>query len=223
MRALIFVVEDDKDSQGLLKDLLLKHEFLVQTFEKGSQLIKALEKNKPDLVILDLVLPDIDGESLCIEIRKTFPDLPIIILTSKSTIAEKVQGLNLGADDYVTKPFNSDELLARIKTRLRRTSSGIKTLKIADLEMDLEKIEVRRGGKNIQLTPQEFKLLKYLIENKGVVLSRDMILNRIWDYSLEVESRVVDVYMGYLRKKVDQNTPKKLIQSIRGFGYTIKD
>lgn len=223
MRALIFVVEDDKDSQGLLRDLLMRSQYLVQTFDKGSLLLKTLEKTKPDLIILDLKLPDIDGESLCVEIRKTYEDLPIIILTSKTSVAEKVQGLNLGADDYITKPFNSDELLARVKTRLRRTNTVAKVLKIADLEMDLEKVEVSRSGKKIQLTPQEFKLLKYLIENKGVVLSRDMILNRIWDYSLEVESRVVDVYMGYLRKKVDNLAPKKLIQSVRGFGYTIKE
>jgi two-component system alkaline phosphatase synthesis response regulator PhoP len=223
MKPLIYIVEDDKDSQGLIKDLLTRSDYLVQTFEKGSVLLKALEKTKPDLIILDLILPDIDGESLCTDIRKTFPDLPIVILTSKSSTAEKVQGLNLGADDYVTKPFNSEELLARIKTRLRRTNPTTKTLKIADLEMDLDRIEVKRDGKMIPLTPQEFKLLKYLIENKGVVLSRDMILNRIWDYSLEVESRVVDVYMGYLRKKLDINSPRKLIKSVRGFGYTIKD
>lgn len=208
MRPLIHIVEDDKESAGLLRDLLSRNEYLVQAFDKGSQLLKSLEKTKPDLIILDLKLPDIDGESLCIEIRKSYKDLPIIILTSKSSVAEKVQGLNLGADDYVTKPFNTEELLARIKTRLRRTNVSQKVLKIADLQMDLEKVEVTRNGKKIQLTPQEFKLLKYLIENKGVVLSRDMILNRIWDYSLEVESRVVDVYMGYLRKKIDTLAPK---------------
>lgn len=223
MRPLIFIVEDDPESAVLLKDLLIQHDYVVQTYEKGAQLLKSLEKTQPDLIILDLVLPDIDGESLCVEVRKSLPELPIIILTAKSTVAEKVQGLNLGADDYVTKPFNSEELLARVKTRLRGSSVSKKNLKIADLEMDLEKIQVMRSGKTIQLTPQEFKLLKYLIENKGVVLSREMILNRIWDYSLEVESRVVDVYMGYLRKKIDSGSNKKLIQSVRGFGYTIKD
>lgn len=223
MRPQIFVAEDDTDSQGYIKDLLLKNNYLVQTFEKGSQLLKTIEKTKPDLILLDLILPDIHGESLCVEIKKTYPELPIIMLTSKTSVAEKVRGLEVGADDYITKPFASEELLARIKTRLRKGGTIVKTLKIADLEMDLEKITVTRGGKEIQLTPQEFKLLRYMIENKGVVLSRDMILNRIWDYSLEVESRVVDVYMGYLRKKIDNGRPDKLIHSVRGFGYTIKD
>lgn len=222
MRAVIYIVEDDKELLKLLKTIVNDNGYLAQTFEKGSLLLSSLEKNTPDLVILDLVLPDIDGESLCREVRKNFPDLPIIILTSKSSVSEKVQVLNLGADDYITKPFNSDELLARIKTRLRRSSTEMKMLKLADLEMDLEKIQVTRSGRPIKLTPQEFKLLKYLIENHDVVLSRDMILNRIWDYSLEVESRVVDVYMGYLRKKIDAGSSKKLIHSVRGFGYTIK-
>lgn len=222
MQPLVYIVEDDKESLSFLRDFLAKNNFLVQTFEKGAQVIKALEKTQPDLVLLDLVLPDIEGESICLEIRKTFPELPIIILTAKSTVTEKVQLLNLGADDYITKPFNSEELLARIKTRLRRVAT-VRVIKVADLEMNLEKVEVKRGGKNIQLTPQEFRLLEYLIENKNVVLSRDTILNRIWDYSLEIESRVVDVYMGYLRKKIDNGFGKKLIQSVRGFGYTIRE
>ncbi len=221
MQPLVYIVEDDKESLGFLKTFLGKNGFVTQTFEKGSSVISAVEKTEPDLVLLDLVLPDMEGESICQEIRKSYPDLPIIILSSKSSTSEKVQVLNLGADDYITKPYNSEELLARIKTRLRHSAIS-KSLKLADLEMDLEKIEVYRDGKKINLTPQEFKLLKYLVENKNVVLSRDMILNRVWNYSLEVESRVVDVYMGYLRKKIDDGHKDKLIQSVRGFGYSIK-
>jgi two-component system OmpR family response regulator len=131
--------------------------------------------------------------------------------------------LSAGADDYITKPFVADELLARIKTRLRNIQGESKTIKVGDLELDTQTIEVKRAGKLITLTPQEFKLLEYLMNNKGIVLTRDMILNRIWLYSPDVESRVVDVYMGYLRKKIDGNSKHPLLHSIRGFGYTIKD
>jgi len=150
--------------------------------------------------------------------------LPVIILTARDSISDIVQGLNLGADDYITKPFVADEFLARIKARLRRQGGDSDALlKVADLELNNKTLEVKREGQIIQLTPQEFKLLQYLMNNKGRILTREMILNRIWLYSSDVETRVVDVYMGYLRKKIDNNHPKKLLHSIRGFGYVIKE
>jgi DNA-binding response OmpR family regulator len=206
-----------------LKSVLTANGFITQSYSKGSEALKFIENQQPDLVILDLKLPDMTGEAICMEIRKQSSDLPIVMLTSKSSINEKVEGLSLGADDYITKPFITEEFIARIKARLRDKNNSKAVLKIADLELDKSKIEVRRGGKVINLTPQEFKLLDFLMSNPGIVLSREMILNRVWSYSLEVESRVVDVYMGYLRKKIDQGHTKKLINSVRGFGYTIKD
>ena len=155
---------------------------------------------------------------------KKYKDLPVIILTARDSISDIVQGLNLGADDYITKPFVADEFLARIKARLRRQGGDSDALlKVADLELNNKTLEVKREGQIIQLTPQEFKLLQYLMNNKGRILTREMILNRIWLYSSDVETRVVDVYMGYLRKKIDNNHPKKLLHSIRGFGYVIKE
>jgi len=219
----ILIVEDDKDFQKFLRDLLIKNGYNVQATEKGISAINLINKLEPDLLILDLNLPDMHGESVCTEVRKDHPNVPIVMLTSKTSTSEKVEGLSMGADDYITKPFIADEFIARVKARLRNKDNAGLKIKIGDLELDSKKIEVRRAGNLISLTPHEFKLLEYLMHNKGVVLTREMILNRIWSYSLNVESRVVDVYMGYLRKKIDFNFKKKFIYCIRGFGYTIKD
>lgn len=223
MTQTVLVVEDDKSLQQYLKDILLDNNYTVHVVSDGLTAMKYVKEVKPELVLLDLGLPNVSGETVCKEIRKTYPDLPIIMLTARQGAAEVVQGLSLGADDYITKPFVADELLARIKARLREIRSDVPTLKLADLEVNTQKVQVKRGGESISLTPHEFRLLVYLLQNNGVVLTREMILNKIWSYSLDVESRVVDVYMGYLRKKIDANHKKKLIHSIRGFGYTIKE
>lgn len=219
----ILVVEDDTGLQKYLKELLLDNQFSVQVASDGIAAINTVTKLPPDLVILDLGLPNMSGESVCQEIRKKHPNLPLIILTAKDSVSDIVQGLNLGADDYMTKPFVADELLARIKARLRSNGEAETKLKVADLELDDKTLEVKRAGKLIQLTPQEFKLLEYLMRNKGRILTRDMILNRVWLYSQDIETRVVDVYMGYLRKKIDGDHKKKLLNSVRGFGYMIKE
>jgi DNA-binding response OmpR family regulator len=172
---------------------------------------------------LDLGLPNMSGEAVCTEIRKKHPELRVIVLTAKDGVADIVQGLALGADDYITKPFVADELLARIKARLRYQGSGDATLKVGDLELDNKTLVVNRNGGVVQLTPQEFKLLQYLMNNQGRILTREMILNRVWLYSPDIETRVVDVYMGYLRKKIDSGYDKKLLHSVRGFGYMIKE
>src|SRR5258708_3058157 len=219
----ILVIEDDCVIREYLKEFLTENNFSVHTEGQGIPGLEYLKKKEPDLVLLDLGLPDIDGESICMEIGKNYPEIPVIILTAKNSLDDKIKGLNIGADDYVTKPFIADELLARIKARLRTKLPNNSKIKIADLELDSKKIQIKRGEKEIVLTPQEFKLLEYLMINKDVVLTREMILNRIWKYSDEVESRVVDVYIGYLRKKIDGDFKKKLIKSIRGFGYTINE
>lgn len=218
----ILIVEDDNGLQKYLKELFLDNGFAVQTAYDGVQALNQLTKNLPDLVLLDLSLPNMSGEAVCMEVRKKYPRLPVIILTAKDSVADIVAGLNLGADDYVTKPFIADELLARIKARLRHQTSDGK-LKVGDLELDNQTLEVKRGEDNLQLTPQEFKLLQYLMNNKGRILTREMILNRVWLFSQDIETRVVDVYMGYLRKKIDNGREKKLLHSVRGFGYMIKD
>ncbi len=219
----ILVVEDEVDIRDFLKELLVDEGYNVQTAEDGIEALNAVKKAEPDLVVLDLGLPKMSGESVCLELRKKYPRLPIIILTGRDTTPDIIKGLQLGADDYVTKPFIADELLARVKARLRVFNHDDEKMTVADLVLDPRSFEVKRGETTIALTPQEFKLLHYLMINKGHVLTRDMILNRIWPNSPDVETRVVDVYVGYLRKKIDAEFKKKLIHSVRGFGYTVRD
>lgn len=219
----ILIIEDDEGIRTYLKELLLDNGFNVMTAEDGITGLKIIKKSVPDLVLLDLGLPDMSGESVCQQIRKEFDDLRVIILTAKDTPHDIIQGLNLGADDYLTKPFVADILLARIHARLRRKVGDDSKLKIADLVLDTKTLEVTRGTKKIPLTPQELKLLQYMMQNKGRILTRDMILNRLWLSSVDIETRIVDVYIGYLRKKIDKGFDQKLIRSVRGFGYMIKE
>lgn len=219
----ILVVEDDKSLTQVLKDLLTDEGYSVRVAQDGTEALNAVKKIEPDLVILDLGLPNMSGESVCKEMKKKYPDLPVLILTARDSSSDIVQGLNLGADDYMTKPFDSDVFMARVRARLRAKGTSEKTIKVADLVLDTKTFKAKRGGKTIDLTPHEFKLLEYLMINKGQVLKREMILNRVWLSSPDIETRVVDVYIGYLKKKVDNDFPKKLIQSVRGFGYTIRD
>jgi len=217
----ILVVEDEEGIQEYLKDLLVENGYSVETATDGITALNMIKKSKPDLVILDLGLPNMTGDTVLTEIKKKYNDVPIIILTAKDATTDMVNTLNLGADDYVTKPFVADVLMARVKARLRH--GGEDTVVIADLEVNSKTMEVKRSGHLIPLSPQEFKLLQYLATNKGRVLTREMILNRIWLYSYDVDTRVVDVYIGYLRKKIDSDYEKKLIHSVRGFGYIMKD
>jgi DNA-binding response OmpR family regulator len=219
----IVLIEDDEGLQKYIRELLLENGYSVSVASTGVAARDLITKVNPDLILLDLGLPDISGETLCAEIKKNHPHLPVIILTAKSGVENVVQGLDLGADDYITKPFIADELLARMKARLRQNGQTETKLKIADLELDTETLEVKRDTKDIQLTPQEFRLLQYLMSNTNRVLTREMILNRLWLSSPDIETRVVDVYIGYLRKKIDSGFDKKLIHSVRGFGYTIKE
>ncbi len=221
MKTKILIIEDDEGVRTYLKELLLDNGYFAETSSDGVASLELLKKSLPDLVLLDLGLPKITGEALCSEIRKSYPDLPIIILTAKDGISDIVRGLNLGADDYITKPFTPEVLLARIAARLRsKEGSG---LRVGDLEINNKNFTAIRAGKEIALSPHEFKLLEYLLSNNGRVLTREMILSRVWQYSHEVDTRVVDVYIGYLRKKIDAGFKKKLINSIRGFGYVIKE
>ncbi len=216
----ILIVEDDKNISGYLEESLKEAGYRTKVTSDGAVALNYIKETPPDLILLDLGIESISGETVCTEVKKSFPDLPIIILTAKDSKKEIVHGLDLGADDYLPKPFDTDELLARIRARLKQTVNP--QLILEDLILNTHTMEVTRSGKPISLTAKEFKLLEYLLLNRGTVLSRETILDHIWMYSPDIESRVVDVYIGYLRKKVDGGFPVKLIKSIRGFGYTIR-
>lgn len=217
----ILLVEDDEGIRTTLKEILTERGFLIEALDDGALALDAIKKSPPDLLLLDLGLPKISGESICKETHKMYPDLPIIILTAKNNSKDVVNGLTIGAIDYISKPFDVDELIARMKVRLKIVDTDV--LKADDLRMNTKTMEVTRGKNLIHLTPHEFKLLQYLLMNKGQVLTREMILNRVWQYTYDVDSRVVDVYIGYLRKKIDENAKKPIIVGLRGFGYSIKE
>lgn len=224
MKNHILIIEDDIDLAEGLRELLGGEGFLVTLSNDGPKGILSTGELNPDLVLLDLNLPTLDGSSVCKKLKEEHPSLPIIILTAKNTTQDMVASLTeMGADDYIAKPFEIDELIARVKARLRATHPGEKRLKIDDLVLDNETKTVTRAGKPVTLTPQEYNLLHFLMTNQNKVLDRDTILNRIWMYDPDIESRVVDVYIGYLRKKIDTGKKNKLIQTVRGFGYTIRD
>jgi DNA-binding response OmpR family regulator len=223
VRNTILVVEDDADIRELTSQFLLTNGYSVFTASDGVPALKLIRQKRPDLVIVDLGLPKLSGESLCIEIKKNYPEIPIIILTAKAGVSDVVEGFRIGAEDYVTKPFDLDVLLARVQARLRKRVNTDPELKVGDLEMNLKNFEVKREGKSITLSHKEFELLEYLMANKGQVLTRDMILQKIWLSSDYIEPKVVDVYIGYLRKKIDHGFKNKLIRTVRGFGYMIKE
>mgnify|MGYP001415228427 CR=1 FL=1 len=224
----IAIIEDNVDIIGFIKEFLKNAgDFDVIGHTSGIEGVKSIQNNKPDLVIVDLELGDLRGETICTELRKSYSDqeLPIIILTGEKSYESVVTCLNSGADDYITKPFNADELLARINARLRSTQNtpSKSILTCADLELNTETLEVSRGGKKIELTAKEFELLKFLLINKDRILTREKLLNAVWGYSIIVNTRVVDVHVGKLRKKIDEGYGKELIDTMRGFGYKITD
>ncbi len=219
----ILIVEDDQKLQEYLRTLFTREQFLAQTAKDAMEAMTVLEKKIPDLVLLDLGLPNVSGETILREIKESYPTMKVIILTGRDSLNDVLQGFSLGADDYVKKPFQAEELLARVKARLHDDKKTKNILKVNGLEINFDTIEVRRSGKLVTLTPQEFKLLEYLASNSGHVLTREMILNHLWRDAADVETRVVDVYIGYLRKKIDAGFDQKLIHSVRGFGYMLKE
>ena len=222
MNSSILIVEDNQELNQYLSDFLENNGFVVSSLKQGAKVLDEIETVKPDLILLDLKLPDLDGKTICREIKSIYPKTKVIILTAKDDTQDVVKGFNIGADDYVTKPFASEELLARIKSRLKKSKDG-KLLQVDNLTIDPQSMQVKRGDKEINLTQTEYKLLHYLIKNKNQVLSREMILSHVWGYKPDADSRVVDVYIGYLRKKIDKNFEPNLIHSVRGFGYIFQD
>jgi DNA-binding response OmpR family regulator len=221
----ILVIDDDKDISRVLKANLELHKFVVVTANSWAEGRQALTEHMPDLLLLDLMLPDGDGVEICRELRKQYPAMPIIMLTAKDKISDKVIGLESGADDYVVKPFETLELIARIKVCLRRAKPAAEEhIAIGDLDIDYKKRIVRLKNREITLTPKEYDLLCFLVNNRGSVISREDIKKHLWKESrIYSWSRVIDVHIQHLRQKIEDNPSEpEYILTVSGIGYRFK-
>jgi len=220
----ILVVEDDAKVAGFIKKGLVEEQYAVDVFPNGNDGAFWASENDYDLIILDIMLPGKDGLSICRELRAKGIVVPIIMLTAKDTVNDKITGLEVGADDYIGKPFAFGEFLARIRALLRRSQTYKEPLlKIADLEMNPATRIVTRGGQEIALTGKEYALLEYFLRNPGRVLSETRIVEHVWDMNYDPRTNVVNVYIHHLRSKIDSGFDNKLIHTIRGTGYVMKD
>ncbi|MFC4553813.1 response regulator transcription factor [Georgenia faecalis] len=229
-RARLLVVDDEPNIRELLSTSLRFAGFDVEVAADGASALRAALDNPPDLVILDVMLPDMDGFTVTRRLREKGEHTPVLFLTARDDMADKVTGLTVGGDDYVTKPFSLEEVVARIRAILRRTSAqddSDAVLRYADLELDEDTHEVRRAGRPVDLSPTEYKLLRYLMINAGRVLSKAQILDHVWDYDWGGDGAIVESYISYLRRKIDQRgadgeKPVPLIHTKRGVGYMLR-
>ncbi|HZM79224.1 MAG TPA: response regulator transcription factor [Candidatus Limnocylindrales bacterium] len=223
--AKVLVVDDEPNICALLSATLRLVEFEVQVAHSGREALAAAEQYHPDLVVLDVMLPDLDGFEVARKLREKGQNTPVLFLTARHSVEDRISGLTVGADDYVTKPFSLEEVVLRIRAILRRarmaepTDDGV--LRYADLEMDEDAHVVKRAGKIVDLSPTEFNLLRYLMDNAGRVVSKAQILDRVWNYDFGGDGRIVESYIYYLRKKVDRWDPP-LIHTLRGVGYSLR-
>ena len=219
----ILIIEDEKKVADFIKRGLKEEGYSVDVAYDGEEGHFQATSNEYDAIILDLMLPKIDGISLCKKLRADKINVPILMLTAKDSVKDKVTGLDSGANDYLTKPFSFEELLARIRALLRKSETATPTeLQIGDLILDLLTHKVTRAGKEIILTNKEYALLEYLMRNPGCIVTRTMISEHVWDINFDTFTNVIDVYMNYLRNKIDKGHKKKLIETIRGRGYMIR-
>lgn len=219
----VLVVDDEENITFLLDSALRHFGFDVQVASNGRDALAKVESFVPDVVLLDVMLPDLDGFEIVRRLRLDGFKVPVLFLTARDATEDKVRGLTLGGDDYVTKPFSLEEVVARIQVILRRqgTTSGTSQLTFADLELDDDAHVVRRAGQVIELSPTEYNLLRFLLVNAGRVLSRNQILDHVWQYDFGGHATVVETYISYLRKKIDKLGPP-LIQTVRGVGYSLR-
>jgi two-component system OmpR family response regulator len=220
----LLLVDDEENLRSMLRAALRHEGFEVHPVGTGREALDAIPIVKPDLIVLDVMLPDLDGFEVCNRLRREGSKTPVLFLTARDGTEDKVRGLTLGGDDYLVKPFSLDELVARIGAVLRRSGMdrGTSTLAYADLELDDDAHRVSRAGVEVSLSPTEYNLLRYLLANAGRVLSKAQILDHVWQYDFGGEGGVVETYIGYLRKKVD-NVEPKLIHTVRGVGYVIRE
>lgn len=222
----ILVIEDEYKIANSIKKGLEQESFAADVAYNGKDGFDLASSENFDVIILDLMLPDMDGMEICKNLRASSVHTPILILTAKGQLEDKVDGLNSGADDYLVKPFAFSELLARVKALGRRPKDSLGTiLGLGDLTLDTIKYEVKRDGREIKLSRREFALLEYLLRHPNMVLTKDQIINNVWEYDADVLPNTLEVYIGYLRNKIDSpfKNEKPLIHTIRGFGYKISD
>ncbi|MBV8713429.1 MAG: response regulator transcription factor [Chloroflexi bacterium] len=223
----VLVVDDDEKIAAALRRALIYEGYTVTVAGDGHAALARLRDETPDLVILDLMLPGVDGIEVCRRLRADDANgVPVLMLTARDTTADRVTGLDIGADDYLAKPFAYEELLARVRALLRRArpapSTDADTLTYADLHVDLKTRDVRRADRAVQLTAQEFNLLSYFLRHPRQVLSRDQLLEHVWGFGQGVTSNVVDVYVGYVRQKLESNGEPRLLHTMRGVGYVLR-
>jgi DNA-binding response OmpR family regulator len=218
----ILLVEDDRSIVSFVEPELERLGLRVRSAFDGASGLEEARTFGPALIVLDIMLPGLDGVGVLKRLRHEGSRVPVIMLTARDTTLDKVHSLDLGADDYLTKPFEIEELTARIRALLRR-SEGDEILRVADLEINTSTREVRRGEREIELTTREFELLAFMARNARRVLSRDLLLARVWDEDFGLTTNLVDVYVGYLRRKVDASGEQKLIRTVRGAGYALRE
>ncbi|HEX2866178.1 MAG TPA: response regulator transcription factor [Ignavibacteriales bacterium] len=219
----LLVVEDEQGIADFLKDGLEEEAFAVDVALEGRKGLEMAEVNDYDLILLDWMLPGMSGIELCRQLRKSKSNIPIIFLTAKDTAQDAVFGLETGANDYVRKPFEFEELLARIRVQLRQSSTEHSILKLGGVELNLDTHQVFKGSKEVLLTQKEFALLEFLLRNKGKVCTRTRIIEHVWDIHFEADTSVIDVYINFLRKKLDDGTGKSFIHTVRGAGYIVRE
>ena len=220
----IVVAEDDQSVRNALQKILELEGFKVIAVKDGVAALETILMSEPSAAVIDVMMPFTDGLSVCRELRHRKNRTPILLLTARAEIGDRVAGLDAGADDYLVKPFSVDELLARVRALLRRNSSSesLGVLALADLTLDPVSREVTRGDRQVELTKTEFDLLQLFLEQAGVVLSREYLYEHIWGFDFETNSKSLDVYIGYLRRKIESRDEMKLLHTVRGVGYVLK-
>ncbi len=219
----LLIAEDEKNLNRILARHLEDSGYTVDTCFDGAEALDYISMADYDAIILDIMMPQVDGLEVLKQIREKHLDVPVLFLTARDSVADRVAGLDLGADDYLTKPFAFEELLARIRVLVRKqTGNKTNVYTLADLTVDSQKREVKRGDTLIPLSSREFAILEYMIMNKNIVLSRETLERHVWNYDYEGSSNMVDVYIRYLRKKIDEPFASKLIHTVRGAGYVLK-
>lgn len=220
----ILVAEDERDLNRIICKKLKVEGYSVDTCYDGKEALEFIEVTPYDIILMDIMMPFKDGYEVLEEARKKGIKTPVLFLTAKDAIEDRVKGLDLGADDYIVKPFHFDELMARIRVMIRRNHGSVSNkLQVADLILDSSTHTVERKGKNIELSAKEFAILEYMMQNKGIVLSRTKLEEHIWNYDYQGFSNMIDVYIRYIRIKVDKDFEPKLIHTVRGVGYVLKD